>query len=90
MGVLCLFHPYAKVDFSPFIDDFHPETKVILDQAVFIYALVCSPRLSFDGPSGMVYEFLRNYFVPNDFANGFDLFFETCGHISQSLVPPLI
>jgi hypothetical protein len=31
MGVLCLFHPLVEVDFAPFVDDFHPEMKVILN-----------------------------------------------------------
>ncbi len=35
-GVLCLLHPYAKVDLPPFIDDFHLETKVILEKHFFL------------------------------------------------------
>jgi hypothetical protein len=31
MGILRLLHPLAKVDFAPFVDDFHLETKVTLD-----------------------------------------------------------
>jgi hypothetical protein len=31
MGILRLFHPHAKVDFPPFVDDFHLEMKIILD-----------------------------------------------------------
>jgi hypothetical protein len=27
----CLFHPSAKVDYLPFVDDFYLETKVTLD-----------------------------------------------------------
>jgi len=37
--------------------------------------LVHSSRLSFGGPLGMVYELLQDCLVPNDFVNGFDLFF---------------
>jgi hypothetical protein len=38
----------------------------------------------------MVYELLWDCFVPDDFANGFDLFFEICGHIVRGHVPPSI
>jgi hypothetical protein len=58
MGVLRLFHPLAKVDLPPFVDDFHPKAKVILDQETFVFVLVHSLHLSFDGPSSMVYELL--------------------------------
>jgi len=47
---------------------------VTLDWEAFIFALVCSSCLSFNAPLGMVYEFLQDYFVPNDFVNGFDVF----------------
>jgi len=58
MVILCLFHPLVEVDFLAFVDDFHPKTKVILDQKTFIFALVHSPHLSFDASLGMVYELL--------------------------------
>jgi hypothetical protein len=58
MGVLRLLHPLAKVDLPPFVDDFHPKAKVILDQETFVFVLVHSLHLSFDGPSSMVYELL--------------------------------
>jgi hypothetical protein len=90
MGVLCLLHPLAEVDFPPFVDDFHPEMKVILDNEAFISSLVHSPRLSSNGLLGMVYELLQDYFVPYDSISGFNLFFEECGHIVQGHVPPLI
>jgi hypothetical protein len=38
----------------------------------------------------MVYDLLRNCFVLEDFANGFDYFFEICGHIDHGHVPPSI
>jgi hypothetical protein len=60
--------------------------KVILNQEAFIYVLAHSSRLSLSGPLGMVYELLRDYFVPN----GLDLFFKVCGHIVQSHVPTLV
>jgi hypothetical protein len=31
MGILRLLHPLVEVDLPPFIDDFHPETKVTLN-----------------------------------------------------------
>ncbi len=58
MGVLYFLHPYVKLDLPRFVDNFHPKTKVILDRETFIFALVHSSRISFDGPVGMVYELL--------------------------------
>ncbi len=46
--------------------------------------------LFFGGLSSMVYELLRNCFVPYDFGSGFDLFFEVHGHITQGHIPLLI
>jgi len=90
MGVLCLFHPLVEVDLNPCMDDFHLETKVILDQGAFIFALACSPCLFSNGLLGIVYELLQDCFVPDDFANGFNLFFKVCGHIVQGHIPPSI
>jgi len=56
--VLRLFHPLAKVDLPLFINDFHLNMKVILHQEAFVYVLVCSPRFSYNGLLGMVYELL--------------------------------
>jgi hypothetical protein len=56
--VLCLPHPFIKVDFLPFVNDFHLEMEVIFDQKTLIFTLVCSPHFSFDGPLDMVYELL--------------------------------
>jgi hypothetical protein len=50
MGVLRLFQPFIEVDFPPFIDDFHFQTKVTLDWEAFISTLACSPRVSSNGP----------------------------------------
>jgi hypothetical protein len=58
LRILCFFHPLAKVDLPSFIDDFHPKTKVILDQEAFIFALARSPPLSSCGLLGMVYDLL--------------------------------
>jgi hypothetical protein len=74
----------------PFVNDFHPNIEVTLDQKTFISALVRSPRISSNGLSNMVYELLQHYFVPDDFASDFDLFFKVCGHIIQGHVPPLV
>jgi hypothetical protein len=81
MGILRLFHSHVEVDFPPFVGDFHHETKVTLNWEAFVFALVHSPRLHFNGLSGTVYKVLQNYFVPNDFMSGFNLFFKVCGHI---------
>jgi hypothetical protein len=82
MGVLCLPHPFVKGDFPPFINDFHLEMEVILDWKTFISTLAYSPCLSSSGPLYMVYELLRNYFVLDDYASGFNLLFEICEHIA--------
>jgi len=74
----------------PFFYDFHLETEVTLNQKTFVYALVHSPCLSSGGLLGMVFELLRDCFVPNDSTSGFDLFFKVCGHIARSHVPPSI
>jgi hypothetical protein len=55
--------------------------EVILNREAFVFALARSPRFSSGGPLSMVYELLRNCFVPDDFASGFELFFKVCGHI---------
>jgi hypothetical protein len=89
MEVLCLFHSHVEVDFPPFVDDFHLEMEVILNQKAFIFALIHSPCLLV-AISSMMYELLRNCFVLDDFVSGFDLFFEICGHIVRSHVLPLI
>lgn len=53
--------------------------------------MACSPPLSFGGlSSNMMYELLQDYFILDDFGNGFDLFSEICGHIVHSHVPPFI
>jgi hypothetical protein len=52
------FHPLVKVNFPPFIDDFHLEMDFILDEKANIYVLTHSPHLSFGNPLGMVYELL--------------------------------
>jgi hypothetical protein len=90
MGILRLLHSLVEGGLLPFIDDFHLETKVTLDQETFIFALVRSPRLFSSGPSNMVYGLLRNCFVPYDYVSGFDFFFEVFGHIAQNHVPPSI
>jgi hypothetical protein len=43
MGVLCFLHPAIEVDLPPFMDDFHPEMKVILNRKTFIFVLAHSP-----------------------------------------------
>jgi hypothetical protein len=88
--VLHLLHPPIEVDFPPFVDDFHPKTKVTLVRETFISTLACSPCLSSDGLLSMVYELLQDCFVLNDYVSGFNLFFKVCGHIAQGHVPPLV
>jgi hypothetical protein len=61
--------------------------KVTLDHETFVFTLAHSPCLSSSGLLNMVFKLLPNYFVPNAFASGFNLFFEVCGHIAQGHVP---
>jgi hypothetical protein len=61
--ILCLLHPLVEVDFPPFVDDFHLEMTITLDQKAFIFNLAHSSRFFSNGPSSMVYELLRNCFV---------------------------
>jgi hypothetical protein len=68
-------HPLAKVDLLPFVNDIHLETDFVLDGEAFIFALTCSPRFSSDSPPSMVYELLRDCFVPNNYVSGFEFFF---------------
>jgi hypothetical protein len=56
--VLHLLHPFAKVDFLPFIDDFHLEMEVTLDRMEFIFALAHPSCFSFSDLSSMVYKLL--------------------------------
>ncbi len=87
----CLLYPFAKVDFLTFVNDFYLETKVTLDQETFISILARSTHLSFCNPSGiLVYELLQDFFIPNDYANRFYIFFEVCEHIICDHVPPSI
>jgi len=78
----------TEVDLASFVDDFHLETEVTLNQEAFVSTLACSPPLSSNGPSGMVYELLQNCFVLDDFVNGFDLFFEVCKHLLEVMFHP--
>jgi hypothetical protein len=81
-GIFYLPHPFVKVDLLPFVNDFHLEMEVTLDRKTFISTLACSPHLSSDGPSYMVYQLLQDYFVIHHYANGFNLFFKVFGHIA--------
>jgi len=60
--------------------------EVTLDWEALIYVLVYSSHLSSSDLSPMVYEFRQDYFVPNDFVSGFNLFFDVCGHIVCSVM----
>jgi hypothetical protein len=45
MKVFHLFHPPVEVDFPLFVNDFHHETKVFLDQEALVSTFVRSPHL---------------------------------------------
>ncbi len=38
---LCHLHPLAKVDLPPFVNNFHPETNLVLEKETFIFTLTC-------------------------------------------------
>jgi hypothetical protein len=73
------FHPLVEVNLPPFVDDFNPKTDLVLDREAFIYFVMYSPHLSSNSPLNMVYELLQYYFVPDDFASGFEFFFRCVG-----------
>ncbi|KAL2635507.1 hypothetical protein R1flu_006986 [Riccia fluitans] len=75
-------HPSALQDLPPFVDDYHPDSDLLLDWDIFITALAKSPRLSSGGPSAMVFELLQDCFTPEDLTSGFDLLFQLCSHIA--------
>jgi hypothetical protein len=58
MGVFQLLHSLVEGGFLPFVDDFHLETNITLDQKTFIFAFVRSPRFSSSDPLNMVYGLL--------------------------------
>jgi hypothetical protein len=60
IGVVHLFHPLVEVYLFPFVDDFHPKTKITLDWEAFIFVLIHSSHFSSSGPLGMVYELLQD------------------------------
>jgi hypothetical protein len=50
--VLRFFHPFIEVDFPPFVDDFHPEMKVILNQEAFYFCFGSFTTSFFQWPFG--------------------------------------
>jgi len=59
MRVFRLLHLLVEVDLPPFVDDFHPKRKIILDQQTFISALARPPHFSSGGPLGMCMNFYK-------------------------------
>jgi hypothetical protein len=57
---------------------------IVLDRKTFIYALTCSHGFSSSSPLSMVYEFLQDYFVLNDFISGFNFFWNMWAYRSWS------
>ncbi len=47
MRVFCFLYLLAKVNFPPFVDDFHLEMEVTLNQEAFVYVLAHSPYFCF-------------------------------------------
>jgi hypothetical protein len=90
IAALCHLHRLAEVDFPLFVNDFHLKITFVLEGKAFIFALTRFLGLSSSGLSGMVYEFLWDYFVLNDLTSGFDFFFEICEHITHGHVLPIV
>jgi hypothetical protein len=82
--ILHLLHPLVEVDLPPFCWWFSSWDGSYFKLKAFIFALICLAHVFSSGPLGMVYELLRYNFVPNDFANGFDLFIKVWKHYSKS------
>ena len=59
-----------------FVVDFVPDEVFDLDEASFAAALLCSPWLSAGGPSGLLFEHLRNGFHPTAPGGLHELLFE--------------
>ncbi len=87
---LCHLHPLVEVDLPSLVDNFHLKMDFLKNKKTFISTLTRSPCLSFHDPLNMVYELLWDWFVPNDFASGFDFFFEICKHIIHGHVLPSV
>ncbi len=74
----CDFSPSSSIGWGwppPFCQHFHPKMDLVLDKKAFISILPLSPQLSFYGLLGMLYELLKDWFIPNNFTTRFDLFF---------------
>jgi hypothetical protein len=89
-GSESLLHPLVEVDIPPFVNDSHLETDVtLIGRHLSLFWLV--QHVFFPMAFQICYmNFYTKRIVPNDYANGFDLFFEVCGHIVQGHVPPLV
>jgi hypothetical protein len=51
------FTHQQRLTFPPFVNDFHPKTKVTLDWETFISTLARLPRLSSTSSSNMIMNF---------------------------------
>jgi len=65
------FHPSVEVDLPPFVENFHPKTNIVLDKKNIYFCLTHFPCFSSNDPSGVVYELLWDYSIPNDSTSGF-------------------
>jgi hypothetical protein len=83
-------HPLVGVDLPPFVNNFHLKIDFVLDRNGFISILTRFPCLSSNDALGTVYELLQDYFVFDDFASGFAIFFEICKHIVCGHILPLV
>ncbi len=72
--ILCLPHPIVEVDFPPFVDDFHLEMIVILNQEAFTFNLAHSPRF-FPMTFRVWCMSFYNIILSNAFTSRFNLFF---------------
>jgi hypothetical protein len=69
--------------FPFFWEDYELDQDFELSSNFFKLAFQFMPNPSTSGPFSIVFEHLRDYFHPKDFANGFPLLFQLCSHIAQ-------
>jgi hypothetical protein len=75
---LCLFHPLAKVDLSFLLMNSILKTHVILNQAAFIYVLMCSPFFHLVWCMSF-YDIVWFHMIL--------IFLKVCGHIACGHIP---
>ena len=88
LAALQALHLFATGDLPLFVADFVPNAVFSLDKASFATALFRSSRLSVGGPSGLLFEYLRDVFHPAARGGLHGLLFELAQHVAAGCVPP--